>query len=80
VLQLYRVTNADNYKGWSEQYLELAKRVPVCVLWGDRDPYISSTYAERFGARKVWHYPQNGHFLPVEAPQEVALKLTEFFR
>lgn len=79
VLQLYRATNAENFKGWSEQYLELAKHVPVCVLWGDRDPYISPQFAERFGARKVWHYPQNGHFLPVEAPREVAARLLEFF-
>jgi pimeloyl-ACP methyl ester carboxylesterase len=78
-LQLYRATNPENYKGWEEQYLALAKLVPVCVLWGDRDPYISTTYAERFAARKVWHFPENGHFLPVEAPREVANRLLEFF-
>ena len=79
VLQLYRTTNPESYKGWEDQYLELAKRVPVCVLWGDRDPYISSRYAERFAGRKVWHYPGNGHWLAVEAPQEVSARLLEFF-
>ncbi len=79
VLELYRSTNPQNYKGWEDQYLELAKRVPVCVLWGDRDPYISPAYAERWGASKVWHYPDNGHFLPVEAPKEISARLLEFF-
>jgi pimeloyl-ACP methyl ester carboxylesterase len=78
-LQLYRATNPKNYEGWEEQYLALAKRVPVCVLWGDRDPYIAPAYAERFGARTVWHFSENGHFLPVEAPREVAGRLLEFF-
>lgn len=79
VLQLYRATNPENFQGWEEQYLELAKRVPVCVLWGDRDPYISSEYAERFAAKSTRHYPAHGHWLPVEAPQEVSARLLEFF-
>lgn len=79
VLQLYRSTNPGNFTGWEDRYLALAQRVPVCVLWGDRDPYISPAFADRWGAKKVWHYPNNGHFLPVEAPQEVSARLLEFF-
>jgi len=79
VLQLYRSTNPGNFEGWEDQYLALARRVPVCVLWGDRDPYISPAFADRFAAKKVWHYPGNGHWLPVEAPQEVSSRLLEFF-
>jgi pimeloyl-ACP methyl ester carboxylesterase len=79
VLKLYRSTNPENYKGWEEKLPELTRRLPTCVLWGDRDPYIDSTFAGRFGAQKVWHFAQNGHFLPVEAPKEVAEKIMSFF-
>lgn len=79
VLALYRATNPENYKGWEERLLEVTRRVPTCVLWGDRDPYIASTYAGRFGGQKVWHFAANGHFLPVEAPKEVAEKMMGFF-
>jgi len=79
VLQLYRAVDPQRFETWAEQYMKLAATVPVCVLWGDRDPYISSSYAERFGAQRVWHFKEYGHWLPAEAPNEVALHLTEFF-
>ena len=79
VLQLYRATSPENYKGWEDELLALTRRVPACVLWGDRDPYVSPAFAERFGAQKVWHYPENGHWLPAEDPKEVAARLLEFF-
>lgn len=79
VLKLYRATNPQNFKGWETDYSALSRHVPVCVLWGDRDPYISPSFAERFGAEKVWHFPQYGHWLPAEAPKEVAARLIEFF-
>ncbi len=79
VLQLYRATNPENFKGWEDKLPELTKRVPTCVLWGDKDPYVASTHASRFGAQKVWHFAQNGHFLPVEAPKECAEKMMGFF-
>jgi pimeloyl-ACP methyl ester carboxylesterase len=79
VLQLYRATTPANFRGWEEKLLELTRRVPTCVLWGDRDPYIGPAYAERFGTDNVVHFSQNGHWLPAEAPKEVAKKLMECF-
>ena len=79
ILRLYRAADPANFKVWEEKLLQLTQRVPACVLWGDRDPYIASAFAERFGAQKVVHYPDHGHWLPVEAPQEVAARLMEFF-
>ena len=78
VLHLYRAANPENFKGWEEQLLALTRRVLTCVLWGDRDPYVSRAFAERFGAQKVWHFPENGHWLPVENPEIVAARLLEF--
>lgn len=79
VLKLYRATDPEKFRGWEDQLLELTTRVPTCVLWGDRDPYIDSKYAERFGAKQVWHFPEYGHWLPAEAPKEVAARLMGFF-
>jgi pimeloyl-ACP methyl ester carboxylesterase len=79
VLQLYRATEPENYQGWQDQLLLVTRKAPTCVLWGDRDPYISPGFAERFGAQKVWHYPANGHWLPAESPEQVAARLLEFF-
>ncbi len=78
VLQLYRATDPESFRGWEDDYLALARHVPVCVLWGDRDPYISPGFAERFGAQKVWHFAEYGHWLPAEAPKETAARLAEF--
>jgi pimeloyl-ACP methyl ester carboxylesterase len=44
---------------------------------GDKDPYISPSFAERFNARKVVHLPV-GHWAPVEAPAECADAIAEF--
>jgi pimeloyl-ACP methyl ester carboxylesterase len=79
ILRLYRAADPENFKGWEEGLLQLSRHVPSCVLWGDRDPYIASTFAKRFGAQKIFHYPDHGHWLPLEAPQEVSARLIEFF-
>jgi len=80
VLDLYRATDPKNYKGWEDELLQLTARVPAIVLWGDRDPYVSLAYAERFGAKQVVHYADYGHWLPAENPEDVARRLGEFFK
>lgn len=60
-------------------YPALTARVPAVVLWGDRDPYISRRYAERFGARAVRHFGHLGHWTQLEAPHDVARELLAFF-
>lgn len=78
VLRLYRATDSANYAAWEPGLKDLMGRVPACVLWGDGDPYIEPRFADRFGAREVHHFAQHGHFLPVEAPEEVAQRLKAF--
>ena len=51
----------------------------MMVLWGDQDEFIASSFADRFGAQTVQHYPQYGHWIAVEAPDEMAAKLAAFF-
>src|SRR5215813_14960034 len=68
VLRLYRAADPSRFKGWEDELLALTATIPTLVIWGDDDPYISSSYAERFNARKVVHLPQIGHWPTVEAP------------
>lgn len=79
IVRLYRASTPRLFAGWEDELLALTARVPTCVLWGDGDPYIPSRYAERFGAQQVQHFPDCGHWLPAEAPAEVAALLSNFF-
>ncbi len=79
IVRLYRASTPSLFAGWEEELLTLTARIPTCVLWGDRDPYIPSRFAERFGAQQVHHFPDCGHWLPAEAPKEVATHLLKLF-
>ena len=78
-LRLYRAANPEVFKAWEPGLRSLTEQVPLMVLWGDKDPFAAPSYAERFGAREVHHFPEYSHWLPAEAPAEVAQKLDEFF-
>jgi pimeloyl-ACP methyl ester carboxylesterase len=78
-LKLYRASDSSIFKGWEDEYRALTKRVSTIVLWGDRDPFVTPAWAERFGAKETHHFPQYGHWLPLEAPDEFAERLLAFF-
>jgi pimeloyl-ACP methyl ester carboxylesterase len=77
VLRLYRANTPTNFTTWENDFLALTKTKPTLVIWGDKDPYISPSFAERFNARKVVHLPV-GHWAAVEAPAECATAISEF--
>lgn len=79
VLRLYRATDPANFKGWEDAFLALTAQRPTLVIWGDKDPYISPRYAERFNASRVVHLADVGHWPPVEAPAECAAAICECF-
>jgi pimeloyl-ACP methyl ester carboxylesterase len=79
VLHLYRAATPASLAPWQDGLRALMARVPAIVLWGDRDPYIDRRYAERFGAARVHHFANAGHWLPVEDPDAVAAHLIGFF-
>jgi pimeloyl-ACP methyl ester carboxylesterase len=79
MLRLYRSIDFKDFAPWQDRLLTLTSKVPTLVLWGDRDPFIAPQYAERFGAGRVEHFPEYGHWLAGEAPSEVARHLQEFF-
>jgi pimeloyl-ACP methyl ester carboxylesterase len=77
VLRLYRATDPKNFPAYERDFQALTKTKPTLVIWGDKDPYIAPSFAERFNARKVVHLP-TGHWAPVEAPAECAAAIGEF--
>ena len=79
VLRLYRATDPANFQPWEGAFLQLVRVKPTLVIWGDKDPYISSRFADRFNAQKVMHLAQAGHWAPVEAPAECADAIRQFF-
>jgi pimeloyl-ACP methyl ester carboxylesterase len=78
VLRSYRALDPAHMGAWEGRLLALTAQTPTCVLWGRRDPYIPDRFAERFGAQEVVYFPENGHWLPAEAPASVAHKLQLF--
>jgi pimeloyl-ACP methyl ester carboxylesterase len=78
MLRLYRASDSKNFTGWEDELLKLTRDVPALVLWGDRDPFAPSSTAERFGARRVRHFAEYGHWLPVETPKEFADEIRAF--
>jgi pimeloyl-ACP methyl ester carboxylesterase len=79
VLRLYRATDSANFQPWESAFLKLVREKPTLVIWGDKDPYISPRFAERFNAQKVLHLPQAGHWAAVEAPAQCADAILQFF-
>lgn len=79
ILRMYRSVNAQSFVGWEERLTALTATIPTLVLWGDKDPFIAPHCAERFGNAQVEHFPDNGHWLAIEASEVVAQKLARFF-
>ncbi len=79
MLKLYRSINPKDFVGREDGLRDLTAHVPTLVLWGDKDPFITPEYADQFGSAHVEHFPENGHWLSVEAPEIVAQRLTTFF-
>jgi pimeloyl-ACP methyl ester carboxylesterase len=77
--RLYRSLNPGNFKGWEDKLVSLTQQVPTLVLWGDRDPFIAPSFADRYGAAQVEHFAEYDHWLAIEAPETVAERLTTFF-
>jgi pimeloyl-ACP methyl ester carboxylesterase len=79
VLRVYRGLDPEVFQTWDTELRALAANVPSLVMWGDRDTYIDSRFAERFGAQKVKHFPHCGHWPMVEIPDVVSGKLLAHF-
>ncbi len=76
ILRMYRERNPQkDFIGWDEKSKALMQQKPSLVLWGDRDPFADSAFADKFGAQQVVHFKEYSHWLPLEAPDAYAEKL-----
>ena len=72
ILRMYRERSSKDFEGWEDRLLAVIKQKPTIVLWGDRDPFISPTYADRYPGAQVHHFEEYSHWLPLEAPDAYA--------
>lgn len=78
MLRWYRAMDPRHFAGWEERLGRVLTVKPALVLWGDHDPYIDRRFADRFGDSAVVHFPESGHWLPAEEPEQVAAHLLRF--
>jgi pimeloyl-ACP methyl ester carboxylesterase len=72
VLRWYRAMDPEVHAGWDEEMLAATASLPKQVLWGDRDPFIPSTTADRYGTDRVTHFADYGHWVMIEDPDASA--------
>jgi pimeloyl-ACP methyl ester carboxylesterase len=72
VLRWYRAMDPEVHEGWDQELLAATAQTPKQVLWGDRDPFIPSTTADRYGTDQVTHFADYGHWVMIEDPDAVA--------
>jgi len=70
ILRMYRSRSSKDFIGWEDKLLTVLEEKPSIVLWGDKDPFITPQYAERFGKAQVHHFKDFSHWLPLEAPEQ----------
>jgi pimeloyl-ACP methyl ester carboxylesterase len=80
VLRWYRAMDPDALLGWDDKLRAATARVPTQVIWGDRDPYLPRSHADRFGAGAVHHFPECGHWAQLEEPERVAALIESFIK
>lgn len=80
ILRMYRERSPGDFAGWEEKLLIILEEKPAIVLWGDKDPFITPNYAERFGQADVHHFANYSHWLPLEAPDEYVAVLLPWLR
>jgi pimeloyl-ACP methyl ester carboxylesterase len=78
-LRYYRALDTRQFAAWQPGLKAFVERVPMLILWGDRDPYIAPAFAERYGAKEVHHFAEYGHWIAMQAPHMVAEHLKRFF-
>jgi len=72
VLKLYRSLPPRDFLPWESRLQALAAEVPITVLHGAGDPYIPSSMARLMHTPDVRVVRGVGHWLPVEATEELA--------
>jgi pimeloyl-ACP methyl ester carboxylesterase len=80
MLRMYRERASSDFRGWEDKLLQVLATKPALILWGDKDPFITPAYAERYKGAKVHHFTEYSHWVPLEAPGEYAKVLLPWLR
>jgi pimeloyl-ACP methyl ester carboxylesterase len=80
ILRMYRARASKDFAGWEDKLLAMLQEKPAIVLWGDKDPFITPAYADRFKGARVHHFAEYSHWLPLEAPTDYADVLLPWLR
>jgi pimeloyl-ACP methyl ester carboxylesterase len=85
VLRYYRNIGDSNGDAQAEtQVLSRNPKRPALVVWGDQDPYIPSSYADRqregFPAARVVHIADGGHWVYIDHADRVRSLVVPFLR
>ena len=72
ILRMYRERSSKDFVGWEEKLMTILENKPAIVLWGDKDPFITPDYGDKWGNAEVHHFENYSHWLPLEAPAEYA--------
>lgn len=71
VLKWYRAMDPDKLAGWDDKLLAATANTPKLTIWGDLDPFIPASTADRFGGT-VKHFADCGHWAMLEEPERCA--------
>jgi pimeloyl-ACP methyl ester carboxylesterase len=71
-LRWYRAMDPEVLEGWDTRFLAATATTPKQVLWGDRDPFVPATTADRYGTGDVQRFTEYGHWVMVENPEGAA--------
>lgn len=81
ILKLYRSANGLNFSGdWAQRLVDL--KGPGMLIWGDGDPYVAYSVAERAAIRHgvpLHRIAGAGHWAIAERPDAVAAALNSFW-
>ena len=72
VLRWYRAMDPEVHAGWDERLLAATATTPKQVVWGDLDPFLPASTAEKYGTPNVQHVPECGHWVMQENPDLAA--------
>jgi len=79
ILKMYRARSSKDFAGWEDKLMKVLAEKPAIVLWGDKDPFITPDYADKWGNAEVHHFEEYSHWLPLEAPADYADILRAWF-
>ncbi len=71
VLRWYRAMDSSVFTGWDHKLLAATAKTPTQVIWGDLDPFMPATIADRYGGT-THHHADCGHWVMLEEPARSA--------